>query len=346
MAFQTITTSRENSWKVNLMPGDILGREAYGVVYTAEDSDNRQVAAKRIDGRAHPGILEHNFDKLLGLKHPNIVNIFDIQEQDQTLWMFMEFCPHGDLNKFFQENVLSFHQKLDVMKQISNGLHYLHTKNIIHRDIKPPNILMSRENSLVPKLTDFDVAKCLDPDVETSVMSSNVGTLACKAPEFFKKSEHGKISYHRNVDIFALGLTFLAVFQAKKGKRMLVPHMETARDSEHMMPIGSVIVTRISYNISNLSIVDLQATSADSDTTDQDAAAAADQESVAMETRQKLELKKLIQKMTCFKPEERLSASDVLDILRRIIANDIDDQLHGAVASLAIAQVSPVARSS
>ena len=59
--------------------------------------------------------------------------------------------------------------------------------------------------------TDFDVSKCLDPEVETSLMTSNVGTLAFKAPEFFQRTSPCKIEYHRNVDIYAAGLTFLAI---------------------------------------------------------------------------------------------------------------------------------------
>ena len=61
------------------------------------------------------------------------------------------------------------------MKQITAGIKYLHSQDIVHRDIKPGNILVASENPLVVQLTNFDISKCLDPEVETSLMSSNVG---------------------------------------------------------------------------------------------------------------------------------------------------------------------------
>ena len=125
------------------------------------------------------------------------------------------------------------------------GLDYLHRTNIIHRDIKPGNILVIRENPVMVKLTDFDVSKFFSPDIETSEMSSNVGTLAFKAPEFFQRSKDETLRYHRSVDVYALGLTFLAMIQRNKP---LVPTIETAEDdSELHNPIGATIASRVKY---------------------------------------------------------------------------------------------------
>ena len=75
--------------------------------------------------------------------------------------------------------------KLGLMISIASGINYLHSENIIHRDIKPANILVVSSSILQVKLTDFDVTKILDPDIETSAMSSNFGTNVFKSPEFF-----------------------------------------------------------------------------------------------------------------------------------------------------------------
>ena len=140
-------------------------------------------------------------------------------------------------------------------------------------------------------LADFDVSKCLDPEVETSLMTSNVGTLTFKAPEFFQRTSPGKIEYHRNVDIYAAGLTFLAILQAEKGKKMLIPHIETPmEDSElHAPSIGLLVAERIKYKVKELNIVKI-------------------------EPEQTL-LKWLISQMTRIHPEKRLSAEETLDIL-------------------------------
>ena len=180
------------------------------------------------------------------------------------------------------------------MKQIIMGIEYLHREDIVHRDIKPANILIASYIPLVIQLTDFDVCKCLDPEVETSLMTSNVGTLAFKAPEFFQRTSPANIEYHRNVDIYAAGLTFLAILQAEKGKKMLIPHIETPmNDSElHAPSIGLLISERIKYKVPKLSIV-------------------------KVEDPQR-SLKLLISQMTCVIPEERLLASKVLDLLRSV----------------------------
>ena len=86
-------------------------------------------------------------------------------------------------------------------------------------------------------------------------MNSNVGTLAFKAPEFFNRVG-GKLKYHKNVDIFAAGLTFLSMIQVKDHRKKLIPHIETPRDDSEMHnPIGQLIAERIKYNVPELNIV-------------------------------------------------------------------------------------------
>ena len=190
---------------------EVLGQGAFGVVFKGTAPKNNPIAAKQIDGNQHTQVLTHNCERLFQLDNPHIIRIFDTEQQQGILWMFMECCLFGDLNKFYRNSEVKMDTTLKLMRQIMSGISYLHNQDIIHRDIKPGNILVASEDPLVIKLTDFDVTKCLDPDIETSGMSSNVGTNVFKAPEFFMK----KIKYHRNVDIYATGLAFLAIVQHK-----------------------------------------------------------------------------------------------------------------------------------
>ena len=127
----------------------------------------------------------------------------------------MEMSCFGYLEMFFAKRNLNQEQELELMTGIAKGIEYLHSKDIIHRDIKPGNIVISDGHPIHVKLTDFDLCRILDENYDTSLMTSNVGTPMFKAPEFYRRTKEGKINYHRNVDIFAAGVTFLAIIQAE-----------------------------------------------------------------------------------------------------------------------------------
>ena len=294
MAFSNIFGTKKYLLKVksySINQAQVLGQGAFGVVFKGSDTKKNTIAAKRIDAGKHPRILSQDLDRFLRLDHPNVMKIMDIEQYENIVWMMMPFSEHGDLNNFYRRREASHGMNIDVMKQIMAGISYLHNQDIVHRDIKPGNILVASEDLLLLQLTDFDVSKCLDPEVETSLMTSNVGTLAFKAPEFFQRTSPGKIEYHRNVDIYAAGLTFLAILQSRKGQKMLIPHIETPMDASelHVPSIGQLISERIKYKVPELNIVTSNIPTKN--------------------------IKWLISRMTCVNPEERLSAAQILELL-------------------------------
>ena len=240
-------------------PSSHLGQGAFGVVFEGNNDKKNTIVAKRIDGNLHPRILTQ--DKFLQLDHPNVMKILDVVKKNNIVWMMIQFCELGDLNNFYRMRQVSHEMNIEVMQQIMMGIEYLHSQDIIHRDIKPGNILVGSESPLRLQLAAFDVSRCLDPEVETSLMTSNVGTLTFKAPEFFQKTSPGKIEYHNNVNIYAAGLTFLAILQAEKGKQ-LIPQIGTHMDNSELnaTSIGQLVFQRIKYQVPELNIVQVEGT--------------------------------------------------------------------------------------
>ena len=181
------------------------------------------------------------------------------------------------------------------MNQIAQGVEYLHKKNVIHRDIKPANILISSENLIVAKLTDFDFCKFFEEPYDTSLMSTNVGTEAFKALEFYFRNAQGKVQYHRNVDIHSLGLTFLSIIQSDE--KLKGPQIETPNtESELFEPIGRLIAERKKNDKKPLEVLRFPEKEADCD------------HIITITLNEMKEIRKLIQKMTHHAPEERHSA--------------------------------------
>ena len=182
---KTIRTSRA-TWNVDTNVTNIIGTGTFGIIYKSTGTVGKIVAAKSISKSKVPKMALNDVDKFLLLDHPNIIQTFDSCVEDDHIWLFLEFCPHGDLNKFYEAKILRFHKHLSIMMQIAKGIEYLHKNNIVHRDVKPANILIACDAPILVKLTDFDFSKFLDAVTRTSVMHSHLGTLAFQAPEFFE----------------------------------------------------------------------------------------------------------------------------------------------------------------
>ena len=134
---------------------EILGQGAFGIVFKGDDAKKTKIAAKRIDGNDHPRILTQDLNKLLELDHPNVLKILDTERNENIVWMMMPFCELRDLNHFYRERDVSSEIKTEGMKQIAAGINYLHSQDIVHRDIKPGNILVALRDSSCSQFNRF-----------------------------------------------------------------------------------------------------------------------------------------------------------------------------------------------
>src|SRR5688572_19795532 len=168
----------------------VIGKGAMGVIYLAEDPViGRQLAIKVI--QLNPGIstaeienlqvrFEREFRSAGTLSHPNIVTVHDVGKEGNTPFIAMEYVEGKTLEHVINEQrVLSFEEAADMVGQICDGLDFAHQHGVVHRDVKPANILLDRNGR--PKITDFGVAKLTESGMtHTGTM---VGTPWYMSPE-------------------------------------------------------------------------------------------------------------------------------------------------------------------
>ncbi|MCS7151717.1 MAG: serine/threonine protein kinase, partial [Endomicrobia bacterium] len=200
--------------KNNLIPAKYtlireLGRGGMGVVYEAIDKTlNRKVAIKCLKEELtmRQKIKENfiNHCKLVAQldQHPNIVRIFEFFEQDNKVYVVLEFVEGKSLDKLIDEKgYLTLKEAIEIIIPVAEALSFAHRNKIIHRDLKPSNIIITSDGKI--KVLDFDIARELkDSLTRLTGVADTSGTFPYMAPE----QERG--IYSPQADIFSLGVIF------------------------------------------------------------------------------------------------------------------------------------------
>jgi serine/threonine protein kinase len=192
-----------------------LGKGGMGDIYKAiQDPLNRIVALKvlpshfgRDDEFAKRFEIEAKAISLL--QHQNIVSIYEYGDEDGYRFFAMQFVDGMDLAHYIAERKeMLMTEIIDFSKQICRGLRYAHNKNVIHRDIKPQNILIEKTN--VVKLSDFGIAKIFSRTDEITMTGFTLGTPEYMSPEqaLGKKIDH-------QTDIYSLGILMYEMLTKK-----------------------------------------------------------------------------------------------------------------------------------
>jgi tRNA A-37 threonylcarbamoyl transferase component Bud32/ActR/RegA family two-component response regulator len=146
---------------------------------------------------------------LSNIKHPNIVEIYDYGFSDNYMpYILMEFVKGQPLTKIIKNNSLEQKKRLNVFLQICKAIQFIHNNKVLHRDIKPGNIMVA--DDLTVKLTDFGLAHIIDTNSSSENQIS--GSPAYMSPEAF--NENGSIDHHS--DIFSLGILGYELFTGEK----------------------------------------------------------------------------------------------------------------------------------
>ena len=184
-----------------------IGGGGMANVYLAKDLIlDREVAIKALrlefsNDEEFIARFDREAQSATSLSHPNIVNIYDVGEEDHILYMVMEYVDGMTLKEYIQQHgPLDVTEAIRIMKQITSAIAHAHENNIIHRDIKPQNIMLDTYGNV--KVTDFGIAMALSNTALTQT-NSILGSVHYLSPE---QARGGTAT--RKSDIYSLGIVF------------------------------------------------------------------------------------------------------------------------------------------
>ena len=187
-----------------------IGKGKFGLVKSGINKEtHKQVAikimAKKNMDKSDLELAKVEIDILKISQHPNIIKLYDIYENENYIYIIMEYCSGGDLLSYFEyyEYELKETKVCEIIHKLSMAIYFLHSYGIVHRDLKPENILMT---DLTPeadiRLLDFGLSKIIGNEEKCT---EPYGTLSFVAPEVLQ----GK-PYDKSVDLWSIGIiTFL-----------------------------------------------------------------------------------------------------------------------------------------
>src|SRR5437773_4080691 len=183
-----------------------VGRGGQGVVFRArQKSLNRTVALKVISlaqwaSKARVKRFRRETEAAASLDHPSIVPIHEVGERDGSCYFSMQFIEGGQLDEVVRRTPMSMRQAAELIAKVARTVHYAHEHGILHRDIKPGNILLDKNGE--PHLTDFGLARLLDTQSSVTRTIDVLGTPSYMAPEQ-AAGETTKLS--KATDVYGLG---------------------------------------------------------------------------------------------------------------------------------------------
>ncbi len=183
-----------------------VGRGGQGVVFRArQKSLNRTVALKVISlgqwaSKAHLKRFRREAEAAASLDHPSIVPIYEVGEREGACYFSMKFVEGGQLDEVVRRAPMSIRQAAELIAKVARTVHYAHEHGILHRDIKPGNILLDQKGE--PQLTDFGLARLVEAESTVTRTMEVMGTPSYMAPEQ-AAGEYTKLS--NATDVYGLG---------------------------------------------------------------------------------------------------------------------------------------------
>src|SRR5437868_1988215 len=186
-----------------------IGRGGQGVVYRArQNSLNRTVALKVIGlghwaTEAHLKRFRREAEAAASLDHSGIVPIYEVGEHDGSCYFSMKFIEGGQLDEVVRREPMPIRRAVELIAKVARTVHYAHEHHILHRDIKPGNILLDQKGE--PHLTDFGLARLVETESTVTRTVEVLGTPSYMAPE---QAVGNNAQLTAATDVYGLGAVF------------------------------------------------------------------------------------------------------------------------------------------
>ncbi len=211
-----------------------IGSGGFGTVYEAWDGRlERPVAVKAIESSGAPGSdrVLREAQAAARLNHPGIVTLYEMGEEDGNALLVTELVDGSTLAELNRDGTLSDREVGEIGADLCEALDHAHTRAVVHRDIKPQNVLVTEEGEPHAKLMDFGVARLTDAAALTAP-GDVVGTLAYMAPEQAEGRTAGP-----EVDVYALGLMLYESWSGDHPTRRSTPAATARAIGARMRPL-------------------------------------------------------------------------------------------------------------
>jgi len=209
-----VSTSQRKTTRAAAMLGELgdyelleeIGRGGQGVVFRArQKSLNRTVALKVVNlgqsaSKAHLKRFRREAEAVASLDHSGIVPIYEVGERDGSCYFSMKFVEGGQLDKVVRRTPMSIRQAAELVAKVARTVHYAHEHGILHRDIKPGNVLLDPKGE--PLLTDFGLARLVEFESTITRTMEVMGTPSYMAPE---QAVGNNAAVSSATDVYGLG---------------------------------------------------------------------------------------------------------------------------------------------
>src|SRR5262245_31064584 len=192
-----------------------IGRGGQGVVFRARQKSLNRIVALKVIGlgqwatKAHLKRFRLEAEAAASLDHPRIVPIYEVGDRDGQCYFSMKLVEGGQLDEVVSSSPMSIRQSVELIAKVSRTVHYAHEHGILHRDIKPGNILLDGKGE--PHLTDFGLARLVECESTVTRTLEVLGTPSYMAPE---QAAGSNTKLTRATDVYGLGAVLYQLLTA------------------------------------------------------------------------------------------------------------------------------------